>query len=274
MTHSAVFLSADFRYIGVGLKACAFMLNLPLLYELSPLYVAQAALTVWMLVDASRRGVDYYWFWIILVFQPLGAWAYFFIYKAKELRGGTGWLAGIFQRPPSLEELRHRAEQVPTVAGRLELASRLVETHAYAEAVPHLEAVLAREPDHCQALFRLAQARRGLTQPEQAVSLLEKLLARQPSWGNYQALETLVEVRTEAGDQAGALTSCRELARLAPSLEHRCLLAERLLETGEKVEAGKVVEEGLAEYHYFTGPSRRRDRRWVGKAKQLLKQIR
>ena len=76
------------------------------LYELSPFYLLQAALTLWMLVDAHRRGVDYYWYWIILVFQPLGAWAYFFIYKAKDLHVDHGWLTSFFHRPPSLQELR------------------------------------------------------------------------------------------------------------------------------------------------------------------------
>src|SRR3954468_404682 len=91
------------------------MYHLPYLYESTPLFALQAALTVWMLVDASRRRVDYYWYWLILGLQPFGAWAYFIAYKAGDLRGGSGWVAGLFHRPPSLEELRHRAEQTPTV---------------------------------------------------------------------------------------------------------------------------------------------------------------
>jgi hypothetical protein len=229
------------------------MFSYPLISELSPLWLAQAALTIWMLVDANRRGVDYYWFWIILIFQPLGPWTYFLLYKARELRVGHGRLAGLFQRPASLAELRHRVERLPTVAGRLELSERLVETGECAEAVPHLEAVLAHEPGHCQALFLMAACRRALGHPDQAVPLLEKVVARHPSWREYEAWQTLVQVRTEA-------------------LEHRCLLAEHLLAAGEKNEARQVVEQGLDEYRYLSGHSRRRDRRWVGKAKQLLSQ--
>ena len=40
----------------------------------------------------------------------------------------------------------------------------------------------------------------------------------------------------------------------------------------EKAEARKIAEQGLEDYHYLTGPSRRRDRPWVSKAKQLLKE--
>src|SRR5262249_7739377 len=149
---------------------------------------------------------------------------------------------------------------------------RLTEVAQFAEALPHLEAVLAREPEHCQALFLLARAQRGVGHPEQAVPSLQKLITRHPSWRDHKAWHTLVEVRQEIGDLAGALASCRELVRVAPNLEHKCLLAEQLLKTGEKTEARKIAEQGLEDYHYLTGPSRRRDRPWVSKAKQLLKE--
>jgi hypothetical protein len=244
---------------------------LPYLYELTPLYLAQAAFTIWMLVDAGRRGVDAYWFWIILFFQPIGAWAYFFLYKVKDFGGGTGWLANLFKRRTPLSELRYRVERSPTPAHWLELGDRLVETGAYAEAVPHLEAVLAREPEHCRCLFLLAQAHRGMDQPALAVPLLQRLLARQPGWGDYKAWHALIEVLRKSGNTAEAVSRCRELARVAPTLEHKCLLAQQLLETEEKAEAGKVLTLALEEYRYATGLGRRRDRRWVGKARQLLR---
>jgi hypothetical protein len=226
-----------------------------------------------MLIDANRRRVEQYWFWIILFFQPFGAWAYFFLYKVKDFRGGSGRLSSLFQWRPSLQELRHRAEQSPTAANRLDLGERLVETGAFAEALPHLEAMLAHEAEHCRSLFLLAQCHRALGHPEQALPLLQKIITRHPSWADYEAWHTVIQVCQETGDQAGALARCRELARVAPRLEHKCLLAEHLLETGEKVEARKIVQQGLEDYRYLTGLSRRHDRRWVGRAKQLLKQM-
>jgi hypothetical protein len=240
--------------------------------EFSPLYLLQLAFTIWMLVDARRRGVDFYWFWIILIFQPIGPWAYFIIYKISDFRGSTGWLTGLLHRRASLDELRHRAERLPTPANWLELGERLVETKAFSEAQPQLQAVLAREPEHCRALFLLAECHSGLDQPEEAVPLLRKILTRHPGWGDYQAWRTLVEVSKKAGDREGALGQCRELAKIAPRLQHKCLLAEHLLETGETVEARKVVEQGLDDFRYSSGLGRRLDGRWVGKAKQLLKQ--
>jgi hypothetical protein len=239
----------------------------------TPFYVLQLALTVWMLVDAHRRGAEFYWYLIIFCIQPFGAWAYLFLFKVKDFQGGPAWMTNLFQWRPSLQELRHRVHQSPTSANWLELADRLVELGAFDEALPYLEQVLAREPEHCRSLFLLSACHRGLGHPEESVPLLQKLITRQPNWSDYAAWRTLIEVCHEAGDLPGSLMRSRELARVAPRLEHRCLLAEQLLERGEKGEARKVVEQGLEDYRYTAGPSRRRDRGWVGKAKQLLKEV-
>lgn len=243
------------------------------LYEMPYLAVPQLALTIWMLVDAHRRGVEFYWFWIILIFQPLGAWAYFFIYKLQDFRAGQGSLGHFFQRRASLDELRYRVERAPTVANHLEYGERLIEKGTFAEAIPHLEAVLKHEPEHCQALFALARCQRAQGNPQQALPLLGKVVARHPAWGNYEAWHALIEARQEAGDPAGAVNGCRELARIAPTLEHKCLLAEYLTSAGDHAEARKILEQGLDDYQYLAGPYRRRNRRWANKAKQLLKRI-
>ena len=77
------------------------------------LSLAQTAFMVWMLVDAGRRRADYYWFWIILT--GVGAWAYFFAVKMHDFRGthlASAGLGSLFQRRPSLNELRYRLGDV------------------------------------------------------------------------------------------------------------------------------------------------------------------
>src|SRR5262249_6638986 len=105
-----------------------------------------------------------------------------------------------------------------------------------------------------------------------AVVLLKKVVARESNWGDYGPWRDLIEASAEAGDRPAALAACRELHRLAPVLHHRCLLAEHLLAAGEKAAARQVPQGGLEEYQYLSGRSRRRDRPWVGRARQLLAQ--
>ena len=127
------------------------------------LYLLQAAFTIWMLVDAFRRG-EGYWPWIILFVPVVGPWAYFFIVLLPRRTGGRGWSLRAFRRRVSLDELRYRAEQSPTLANHLDLAERLIEGGEHADAVAHLDEVLTREPDHCRALFLLANVLAELKQ--------------------------------------------------------------------------------------------------------------
>jgi hypothetical protein len=238
--------------------------------EYPVLALIQTALTVWMLVDLSRRAVDNYWFWVVLFFQPVGPWIYFFVVKVKDFHGPSGWT--LFHHRPSLSELRYRNQQTPTLANHLELAERLIESDAYAEALPHLEAALAREPDHCLVLYSLALCFTKEGKPEKAPPLLQKVIARDRCWSDYRAWRLLISVRDDLGDGAGALAACRELVRLSPTMQHRCLLAEHLLTQGEAREAEDLLAKAIEEHRFAPGPSRRRNRRWAAEARRLQKE--
>jgi hypothetical protein len=231
----------------------------------------QVALTIWMLIDAQRRGADYFWFWIILLFFPIGPWLYFFAVKIGDFRGTGGWPA--FQRRPSVDELHYRAEKVPTLANHLTLAQRLIEQHDIEQALPHLQAALAMEPDHCQVLFGLAQCADEQGQPQAAIPYLERIVERDRRWSDYAAMRSLIRARTQAGNDAGALEAARELVRLSPTLEHQCLLAEQLIAKGLTDEAWQSLEQSLESHRYAPGPSRRRNRPWARQARRLQKQI-
>jgi hypothetical protein len=240
-------------------------------YGYQAIWFLQLAFMVWMLVDAYRRQADYYWYLIIIFVPGVGAWVYFFLVKFPEFRGRLPDLPFLRHRP-SLKELRYRANQTPTLTNRLALAERLIEEHEYAEAVPHLEAVLAQESGLAPALYSLAISRRGTGQPDQAVTLLEKIVARDGSWSNYAAWHMLIDVHAEMGNGAKAVTACQEMVRVAPTLRHQCLLAERLIAEGQNEEAARVLERSLEEYQFAPGFIRRRNTRWARQARQLQRQ--
>ncbi len=235
------------------------------------LSLAASAFTVWMLIDCYRRGADQIWFWIILFCPGIGAFAYFFAVKARDFQGFDG--ASWFQRRPSLAELHFRAEQTPSLANRLALAERLIEKQEYAEALPHLEAALKTEPDHGRVLYALALCHTRHGQPQAALPLLEKLVAKDPRWSNYAAWPVLVAARRACGDPKGALEGSRDLVRLSPTLEHQCLLAEHLLDEGLTDDARSLLEKALRDHDFAPGPARRRNRRWARVARQLQKRI-
>jgi hypothetical protein len=235
------------------------------------LYLAQAGFTIWMLIDAGRRHTEVYWFWIVLVAQPVGPWIYFFLVKWHDFHLFSGWPA--LQQRVSLDELRYQADHVPTLANHLALAERLLERKAYAEALPHLEAARALEPEHCQVLYGLAVCAKEQGQPAQALPLLEQILARDRRWSDYAAWRMLITVRSQTGDPSGALSKARDLARLSPTLQHQCLLAERLLDEKMPEEAETVLVQALETHRFAPTPSRRRNRRWASQARSLLKRV-
>ncbi len=44
------------------------------------------AFSVWMLVDAHKRGAQHYWY--LIIFFPFGEWVYFFLIKIHDFKGG------------------------------------------------------------------------------------------------------------------------------------------------------------------------------------------
>jgi hypothetical protein len=235
------------------------------------LALAQLAFTLWMLVDAYRRQAEAFWFWVIFLVPLVGPLAYFFSVKAGDFHGLPAW--SLFQRRTPLDELRYRAEHVPTLTNHLALAERLIERGEHAEAVPHLEAARQREPEHGQVLYLLAVCQKELGHPEQALPLLETVLRRDRQFSDYAAWHLLIEMRAACGDRAGALESCRELERQSPTLRHRCLLAENLMAEGQADEAWDLLEKALQEHHYMPGHIRRRNHRWARKARSLQKRV-
>jgi hypothetical protein len=230
----------------------------------------QGGFTIWMLVDAYRRQVEYFWYWVILFFQPIGAWAYFFAFKFRTSRLFGRRMAVSWERKQSLDELRHRVERTPTLANHFALAERLIEKRSYAEAIPHLEAVLAFEPEYCPALHALAECRVATGVADQAIAPLQKLIQRDQRWSNYLAWRTLITVHQTRKQPADALAACRELHKRQPTLETKCLLAEHLLDSGAHAEAVQLLDVALEDYHYAPWNMRMRNWRWARQARRLM----
>jgi hypothetical protein len=170
----------------------------------------------------------------------------------------------------SLDALRRSVERSPTVANRLALAERLMEKREHADAIPHLESVLAIEPDYCAVLHALAECRLATGAPEQAVAPLKKLIARDYRWANYRAWRTLMDVHLARGQPADALSACREFEKHQPTLENKCLLAEHLLDNNLPGEAAQLLEHALEDHQYVPWNTRWRNWRWAREARRLL----
>lgn len=231
------------------------------------------AFTVWMLVDAYRRGAEFFWYFVIFFLQPIGTLVYFFAVFLPGFRLPRVGAAGPrWQRKLSLDELRYRTGRAPTVVNRMALAERLMETGAHREAIPLLDAVLAVDGQYCPALHDLARCHVAVGEPARAVPVLRRLIDRDRRWSDYRAWRTLIEAHDVQGQPAEALAACRELEKMMPTLENKCRLAERLIDTGHRTEAADLLDRALEDLHYAPVGARWRNWRWAREARRLLKE--
>jgi hypothetical protein len=245
------------------------------LYELlssHPLIsVAQTLFMIWMAVDVYRRRAEHFWYWIIFFIPVLGAWVYFFAVVAPHL--GSGKSVAWFQPKASLAELRYRAEQTPTLANNLALGQALIDRGEVAEAMPVLEAAYKVEPDHGSVLYALARCHAQERNFEQAAAFLERNIKRDPRWSDYDAWRLLIETHLDAGRHEAALEKARELVKFAPTLRHKCVLSEILIDQSYKGEARALLEAALDDFAYTPAGLRRPSRPWARQARRLLKRI-
>ncbi len=231
-------------------------------------------LTLWMFIEAHRRESESYWPWVVLFFQPLGVPIYFFLRYLPSLRvfhrRNTFSREPYWQKKQSLDALRHRADRSPTVVNRLAYAQRLMEKRQHAEAIPQLEAALAMDENYCLALHELALCLLAEKQPERAIGLLQRLLNRDRRWSDYRALRTMIEAQLAVDRPDLALAACRDLEKMVPTLQNKCMLAEHLLDNHLHDEAVRLLDLALEDHAFLPLSKRWRHWTWARRAKALL----
>jgi hypothetical protein len=238
-------------------------------------FYAQTLFTIAMVIHVYRVGAEPFWYFVILFLQPFGAWVYFIVFIVRHARLGSGGAistGALWQRKLSLDELRYHAERMPTVNNRIAFAQGLMAKGRHAEAIPILEGVLAADQIHCQAMHDLAICHLACGDAEQSVAMLRKLLDRDYRWGYYRAWRTLIDAQTACQKPNEALKACRELAKMLPTLENKCLLAEHLMDNNLKPEAIEVLDQALEDNDYLPWNKRLKNWGWARHARRLLQE--
>jgi hypothetical protein len=236
------------------------------------LYLLQAAFTIWMLVDAVRRRPLLYWY--VIIFLPFGPFVYFFAFKIHDYE--LAWLHRLF-RPsppaPSLAELRELVRQSPSVANKMRLGGALHDAGEYAEAAAIFDEVLAGRADDPDALYGLGRCRIELGEPEAAVELLSKLVAKNRAYRDYAACLELAEALATSGHDAEAIDLLEGVVRSSPRPQHAVPLAKHLVEASRIERAQEVLRAAIADHQSSPPNIQRRDRAAARDAAALLKSI-
>ena len=230
------------------------------------------AFTVWMAVEAIRRGQAGSWLWIILLFGPLGSAVYFF---SEYLRGPSIGLRFRLQRVTAADEQMAAADarRLDNGASWASYATVLRGRGKYAPAVEAARKALERDPSDTGATYELGRGLLGAGQPKEAAGAFEEVLAKDRWFDTGDALLALAKAQEAAGDLDAARATFEELAEKTSRPEVLYHLATLQVNAGQHEAAVKSLQRILDEADYVPAYHRRKVRPWERRARQALKKL-
>lgn len=236
------------------------------------LFLLQTLFSIWMLVDAIRRGAEQFWWLIVMI--PFGEVAYFIAVVLPDIQGGNHALSKLFTgRPPSLKELRRDFAQTPSHQNRVRLAQGLHDAELYEEALSVFADILGREPEDRAALHGYARCCAETEDIEQAIDALTHLFDLDKTYLDHEPAFMLARLLRESGDSEAAIEVLEGLSssvhRLAPHVE----LGSYLIDEGRAADARRVLKSALDVYESSPRAIRRQDGRAARRARRLLRAV-
>ena len=232
------------------------------------LLIAQV-MTVWMMVDALRRKAGGQWYAIILL--PFGEWFYFFSVKIHD--PSMARVKRLFRkkdRPPTLRELRHRAQETPSFGNRLALAQGLHDDGLEGEAATLFGALVEERPDDAAALYGCGVCRSAIGDLPGALEVLTILVEHNRAYADYAGWLELADVTWETGARDRALEHMAALVKDSPRAQHRVTQAHYLNKSGQPMEAARILRATIEAHAHAAKFIRKRDAQWIRQAEQML----
>lgn len=225
------------------------------------------------IVDVVRLGAPWYWIWIILAFNVLGAVAYFVVVR-------SGWLGGrqVAMSPDTARRLQARRRlrelnvQLSHWRGPAVLAEageELLVLGKHKEAEKHFLEARENGAGVEDVNFGLAQTLQMQGRYAEAVPLLDELVQAKPDAYMGRALLQLGRSLDESGQKERAEKVLREVLERRTIIEAQVRLARLLLARGEKEEARRLLQEVKTDAANLPRYLRRQHRAWIWTARGL-----
>ncbi len=225
------------------------------------------AFKVWMLVDAKKRRLPDYWYYIIFL-VPFGGVYYFFKYKINDYKFGQ-----LFKRPPSLAQIEYNYKTTPSLENRITLAQALYDARREGEAARHFKEILERHPENEEALHGLGLCHLSMRDYGAAIVPLAKLIELRPSYKEYSVWAELARAQWEHQQRDDCLTTLRKLCRISSRTDHQLTLVECLVRMEKNEEARRLVREALEEYDHSPSHVKRLFRSHAARLRELEKKV-
>ena len=238
-----------------------------------PLFLLATAFTIFMAVEAVRRGDASRWLWIILVFGPIGAAVYLFAEYLDIHSMGRRAFRVRKVTAAELELAESEVERLDTASSWADYASLLRARKDHKRAAEAAQRALEREPDNLEALYELGLAFLAAGEPSRAVEVLERVVARDPKFDSDGALYALARARLETQDIRGARSNLEVLADRRARPEILYDLADTQAALGDTEAALKSLQRIIDEAALVPRYLQSEVRPWVRRANSAKRKL-
>lgn len=252
----------------VGRSAVAGAEGVAVVYLLS---LVPMAFTIWMAVEAVRRGHAWPWLLIVLFFGPLGAAVYFFaVYlgEAFPRRVAARWAPRV-----DLDHLGAQARRLDKSELWVDYARGLREKKRFAQAAEAARQAVERDPKNLQGRYELGRNLAACGRFEEAIAPLEAVVEEEPGLDSGEALYALAHAQRQSGQLAAALASTTRLAESSSRPRYLYGHAMLQLESGDQEGARGTLRTIVDDAVYLPPYAKRAARPWVSKAKKALAKL-
>jgi len=236
----------------------------------SPVGLAGAAFTIWMLIDAVRQK-EWLWAVFLILFPVMGAfWYFFYVYRNAPSATSGFELPGAHDRK-RIRELQAQIHHLDKPHHYSQLGDIYFQQGKLEKAEPCYRCAMERDPQDIDTRAHYGQCLLRMNRPQEARPLLEGVIRENPKHDYGHSLMALAETLTALGEKEAAIATWRRVTDSHSYPRARVQLAELYLAKGEADLARTEVKEVLDDDPHAPAFQRKRDRVWVKRARKLAR---
>jgi hypothetical protein len=224
------------------------------------------------IIHFIRRRPDTYWLYIIVFLGPIGALIYLFVEALPDLQLLNDSFRGI-SRTKRIKALEITIRDNPSAGNFEELGELFMENGKLADARAAFDKAIAARSQTPEILYHRGICAVMLQDPAAAIPDLEQVVARDPNHDFNRAAGLLAHAYALTGQKERAEALFRRVTVTSTLSETYLNFADLLASEGRNAEAREWAQKVLDKEPTMPRYLRRRERPWSRRARRFLKQV-